>query len=55
MDFVTIHSVWTVLILVLFAGIAVWAYSPSRKSTMDAAGRSILDEDDTPAKRAPDA
>ena len=46
MDFATFNSIWTVIVLVLFVGIAAWAFWPSRKADMEAAGRSILDGDD---------
>jgi cytochrome c oxidase cbb3-type subunit 4 len=48
MDFATLHSMWTVLIFVVFAVIAIWAFLPSRKTRMDEAGRSIFDSDDAP-------
>ncbi len=55
MDFATLHSAWTLLIFVIFAGIAWWAYSPARKSQLDEAGRSILEEDDAPRAEGPKA
>jgi cytochrome c oxidase cbb3-type subunit 4 len=43
---VTIHSIWTVLALVIFIGIVLWAYSGKRKARFDEAARLPLDDDD---------
>jgi cytochrome c oxidase cbb3-type subunit 4 len=43
---VTIHSIWTVLALVIFIGIVLWAYSSKRKARFDEAARLPLDDDD---------
>jgi cytochrome c oxidase cbb3-type subunit 4 len=44
------HSVWTVVLMVLFVGIAAWAWGGRRKRSFDAAARLPLeDEDDTVA------
>jgi len=45
MDMVLFHSIWTVLLLVLFIGIWIWAWSKKRKGAFDAAARQPLDED----------
>ena len=44
--FANIHAGWTVLLLVVFIGIVVWAYSGARKADFDAASRLPLDDDD---------
>ena len=50
MNLATIHSLWTVLMFVLFIGIVIWAYSSRRKTQFDAAARIPLeDEDAAPA------
>lgn len=46
MDIVLFHSIWTVLLLVLFVGIWVWAWSKKRKGAFDAAARQPLEDDD---------
>ncbi len=46
MDIVLFHSIWTVLLLVLFIGIWAWAWSKKRKGAFDAAARQPLEEDD---------
>lgn len=46
MDMVLFHSIWTVLLLVLFIGIWAWAWSKKRKSAFDAAARQPLDDDE---------
>ena len=45
MDIVLFHSIWTVLLLVLFIGIWVWAWSKKRKGAFDAAARQPLEDD----------
>ena len=37
MDFSTIHSVFTVMVLVIFVGIVLWAYDSRSKARFDAA------------------
>jgi len=39
----------TLVMLVVFAGIVVWAYSSKRKKQFDEAARSVLEDDSTPA------
>jgi cytochrome c oxidase cbb3-type subunit 4 len=46
MNFGLIHSVWTVLLFVLFIGIIVWAWSAKRKSRFDEAARLRLEDED---------
>jgi len=46
MDANLIHSIFTVLAFAAFLGIVAWAYSPSRKSELEALGRSLLEESD---------
>ncbi len=43
-----IHSVWTVLLVVLFLGIVFWAWSGRQKARFDAAARAPLEDDATP-------
>jgi cytochrome c oxidase cbb3-type subunit 4 len=45
MDITLFHSIWTVLLLVLFIGIWAWAWSSKRKSSFDAAARLPLEDD----------
>ena len=40
-----IHSIWTVILFVVFLAIVVWAYSGRRKKDFDEASRLALDED----------
>ncbi len=40
------HSIWTVVVFVVFIGIILWAYSGNRKKDFDEAARLVLDEDD---------
>ena len=51
MNFSLIHSIWTVLLFILFIGIIVWAWSAKRKRGFDEAARLPLeDENMTPAR-----
>lgn len=47
MDYPLIQSVWTIVVLVLFVGIVVWAWSGKRKQRFDEAANIPFDEDDT--------
>ncbi|MCP4077877.1 MAG: cbb3-type cytochrome c oxidase subunit 3 [Gammaproteobacteria bacterium] len=40
------HSIWTVVVFVVFIGIIAWAYSGKRKKDFDEAARLVLDDDD---------
>jgi cytochrome c oxidase cbb3-type subunit 4 len=44
---VIFHSIWTVLLLILFIGIVIWAFSSRRKKRFDAAARMPLEEEDS--------
>ncbi|RCU52680.1 MULTISPECIES: cbb3-type cytochrome oxidase subunit 3 [Corallincola] len=46
MDYGTFRGVITVIILVVFIGIVVWAYSKRRKSAFDEAANMIFDDKD---------
>ena len=51
MNFSLIHSIWTVMLFILFIGIIVWAWSAKRKKSFEQAARMPLeDEDMTPAR-----
>jgi len=54
MDMVLFHSIWTVLLLVLFIGIWAWAWSKKRKGAFDAAAHQPF-EDDVQGGTAPGA
>ena len=40
-----VQSVWTVIALVIFVGIVVWAFGKGRKAEFDKAARMALDDD----------
>ena len=46
MSLAMFHSIWTVLLLILFVGIVLWAFSSRRKQRFDEAARLPLDEED---------
>ena len=46
MSFTLIQSIWTIVVMVTFLGIVVWAYSSKRKSDFDEAARLPFEEDD---------
>jgi cytochrome c oxidase cbb3-type subunit 4 len=50
MDITTLQSVMTVVSLLTFVGIIVWAYSSAQKSGFDAAARLPFEEDDDQAR-----
>ncbi len=49
MDLTDVRAWLTVVMLVVFGGIVVWAYSSKRKKQFDEAARSVLEDDGTPA------
>ena len=45
MDFTFIQSIWTIVVMVTFLGIVVWAFSSKRKADFDEASRLPFDDD----------
>ncbi|MCG6975310.1 MAG: cbb3-type cytochrome c oxidase subunit 3 [Acidiferrobacterales bacterium] len=46
MDAIMLHSIWTVVLLVVFVGIVIWAWSGKRKEAFrDAANLPLEDEE----------
>ncbi len=45
-----IHSVWTLVVLVLFVGIVIWAWSGKRKQDFTDAANIPFHEDDKPTE-----
>lgn len=45
------HSLFTVVLLVVFIGIVWWAFGPRRKSYFDEAARLALTDLDKPGKK----
>ena len=46
MDSITLHSIWTVVMFVVFVGIIFWAWSGKRKEAFrDAANLALEDEE----------
>ncbi len=41
------QSIWTLVVMIVFLGIVVWAYSRKRKPEFDKAAGQILDDDDS--------
>ena len=41
----TFHIIWTIVLLVLFIGIVLWAWSARRRKDFDEAARLPLDDD----------
>lgn len=44
------HTVWTVVLFVLFIGIILWAWSRGSKPGFDEAARLPLEDDETPKR-----
>jgi len=49
-DLSDVRASLTLVMLVVFVGIVVWAYSSKRKKQFDEAARSVLEDDVAPAK-----
>jgi cytochrome c oxidase cbb3-type subunit IV len=47
MNLVMFHSLWTVLLVILFIAIVIWAFSAGRKRRFDAAARMPLEDEDS--------
>lgn len=47
MDGAFMHSLWTVLLLLIFIGIVVWVFIIKRSSDFDEAARMPLEQDET--------
>jgi cytochrome c oxidase cbb3-type subunit 4 len=45
MKFAFVQSVWTVIALVVFVAVVIWAYSSRRKSEFEEASRMACDDD----------
>jgi cytochrome c oxidase cbb3-type subunit 4 len=45
MSLTFIQSIWTIVVMVTFLGIVVWAFSSKRKAAFDEAARLPLDEE----------
>lgn len=46
MDINDLRTLFTVLVVLLFVGIVIWAYSAKRKASFDEAAKLALDDDD---------
>lgn len=46
MDYVNILSIWTIVVMVVFIGIVLWAWSGKRKQSFDEAANIPFHEDD---------
>ena len=51
MELPMIHAIWTIVLMVLFIGIVVWAWSAKRKKQFDEAARLPLEDDDAVSPR----
>ena len=45
MSLVTFNSIWTIVVMITFLGIVVWAYSGKRKARFEEAARLPLEDD----------
>jgi len=41
------QSLWTIIVMVIFGGIVLWAYNRKHKTSFDATARSVIDDDDS--------
>ena len=48
MDFTLIQSLWTIVVMVVFIGIVIWAWSGKRKQRFDDAANIPFNEDRQP-------
>jgi len=52
MDVTIFHGLWTGVLLVIFIGIVVWAWSGKRKRAFDEAAALPFDDNDEPESAA---
>ncbi len=50
LDMNLFHSLWTVVVLITFVGIIIWAYSKNQHSDFEEAARLPLEDDLPPTK-----
>jgi len=53
MSFTMIQALWSIVILITFLGIVVWAYSGKRKARFDEAARVPFDDEPSNEKNKP--
>ena len=44
------HSIWTALLLIIFIGIVIWAWSGRQRERFEQAARLPLEDDDRPGR-----
>ena len=47
MDYNLLQAVWTIIVMVVFIGIFIWAWGSGRKKKFDEASRIPLDDDES--------
>lgn len=48
MDIGLIQSIWTVVVLIVFAGIVIWAWSDKNKTAFEEAAHLPIEDNDNP-------
>ena len=46
MSFTLLQSLWTIVVMITFVGIVVWAFSSKRKSAFDEAARLPFEDEE---------
>lgn len=44
------HSIWTALLLIIFVGIVIWAWSGRQRERFEQAARMPLEDDNRPSR-----
>jgi cytochrome c oxidase cbb3-type subunit 4 len=44
-----VQSIWTIVVMIIFLSVVIWAYSSKRKAEFEEAARLPLDDDDSVA------
>ncbi len=47
----TVHTIWTVILMITVIGIYAWAWSPKRKAAFDEAANLALDDSNNNSKQ----
>lgn len=53
MSIVLFDSIWTIVVMITFLGIVVWAFSSKRKSAFDEAARLPFEDDESTDNNKP--
>lgn len=51
MDYGTLQGIWTIIVMIVFLGIVIWAWSSKRKRDFDDAANLPFNEEDNDSRK----